>query len=216
MIGAGQLRFWTALSVMGLSAFTIASSINLLAYGLQEPRIDAATANETLAPFASDRTVGFLARTKALELDRSLGAEARIAALSDLLSLTPLSGGAWLELARARLGAGAGIEKAASALAMAKLSAPNEAQAMAARAVFGLPLWRLLPPEDRKYLLDDLIGGFAAMSEPDRDALRAMFAAAGPKMRAEARAAHLVAGRDAAPVLSALGLGPATPASSPQ
>jgi hypothetical protein len=75
-----------------------------------------------------------------------------------------------------------------------------------------LPLWRLLPAGDRKSLIDDLIGGFAAMGEPDREALRAMFAAAGAKTREEAWAAHLAAGKDGAPILSALGLGPAAPA----
>jgi len=206
MIRVRELRFWTALLVMALAAFTIARSLSLLAYGVKELGLEPANVRERLGPFVDDPALGFLARRKTLELDRSDDAPARAASLEALLGLTPLSGDAWLELARVRLGAGYGLEKVASALAMSNVAAPNEAHVMAARAAFGLPLWRLLPPEERRSLIADLIGGWQFVGEAQRQALRAVFLTASEATRDEARAALGLAGREAAPMASALGL----------
>ncbi|PWB84029.1 MAG: hypothetical protein C3F11_03415 [Methylocystaceae bacterium] len=207
MIPVRELRFWTALAAIALCAFTISRAVTMVIYGLPELTADAATAKEKLGPFADDPAVGFLARAKLLELEQSEDAARRAADLRDLLILTPLSSSAWLELARARLGSGEPDEKVVNALAMSNLVGPNEGRLMAARAAFGFPLWPVLPPEARKTLTNDLIGGWGAMPDAERQGLLALFSLAGGGVREEARAALLLAGREGTAIARALGLG---------
>lgn len=206
MIPVRELRFWTALAAMALSVFSISHAVTLASYGLRELTADAATARVKLGPFIDDPAVGVLARAKLLELEPSEDPARRAADLRDFLTLTPLSGGAWLDLARARLGSGEPNEKVASALAMSNLVAPNESRLMAERAAFGLPLWPILPPEARKTLINDLTGGWGAMPDAERQGLTALFSVAGDQAREEARAMLLLAGGEGAAIAKALGL----------
>ena len=208
MIRAPELRFCTAFVVIGLSSFTIARSITLFRFGLAELAVDRSNAAAVLAPFEDDPAVGYLARREALAFGGHQDAREIAASASELLAATPLSGAAWLDLARARLGAGESMAKVASALAMSSLTAPNEARVMARRALFGLPLWPLLPPEARKSLIADLAGGWEETTRAERDALRAVLLTARPERREEMRAALLPLGKEADQIAGAVGLEP--------
>jgi len=208
MMRVREPRFWTALVVMGLSVFTIARSITLLRFGLEELVVDRSSPAAVLTPFEADPAIGYLARRDALALDRGENAKEKAAAASALLTATPLSGAVWLDLARARLGAGEGMAKVAGALVMSDLTVPNEARVMAARAVFGLPLWALSTPEARKSLVADLVGGWDETTVAERQALRAVFRAARAERREAVRARLLLLGKEAAPIAGALGLEP--------
>jgi hypothetical protein len=122
--------------------------------------------------------------------------------------MTPLKGGAWLELAMGTLASGEPIEKVAGGLMMARVTAPNEARQMAARAVFGLPLWESLPLDARGSLIGDLFSGWDFILEPDRQALRALFFVSPGETRENIRARLLLIGKPAMPIIKILGLAP--------
>ena len=195
---------------IALCAFAMWFAVTVLRYGLSEAGAEAATARQKLAPFIDDPAVGYLARANLLSLAETEDPVARIAALRDLLALTPLASGVWLDLAQARLENGEPSKKVVSALVLSQLTGPNEGQLMAGRAALALPLWAILPPPARNGAVADLLGGWRYVKEPERQALRAMFSVARQETREAARAALL---RRAAPTIAKeLGLEPLGPA----
>lgn len=195
MIRVRELRFWTALAVIALGLLTLSKAKTLLAYAVAERAAEPRSADASLEPFVGDPTVGPRALARMLEADRLEAPDRRSERLKALLSVAPLTGGAWLELARAWMDGGESKEKVVSALVMSNLAAPNEGGVMARRAVFGLPLWPILPPEARKSLIADLVGGWANVSDSDRTALKAVLKLASDATREEMRAALLLSGQ---------------------
>ena len=128
---------------------------------------DPAKAATAIAPFSDDPLLGDVAKRDMLRLRPPPAADAA-AAVGDLLSGTPLNSGAWAELAAARRAEGAPIEAVAAALALSTVTGPNEEYQMARRAAFALPLFRALPPDERRALVADLAGGWYAMDVKDQ------------------------------------------------
>jgi hypothetical protein len=208
MIRVRHLRFWTALLIGTLCAYPLLRAIPLVTFGVGELLVDADTAAARLGGYVGSPSVGFLARPKLLALVEPEDSAQRAEDLTDLLSLTPISGANWLQLSVARYALGASPEKIASALALSNLTAPNEADVMAGRAVFGLPLWAALPPDSRRTLIVDLVGGWDSVDESGRAGLKAGLGIAPEKTRQEIRAALLLWGKAGAPIETALGLTP--------
>lgn len=208
MIRIRELRFWTALLVVGLAAIAMSSALPTLGFGVAELFADANSADTRLAPFLDDASVGALARSEMLTLASDKSAAARAAALSALLSMTPLASGAWLDLAIAWRRAGAPMNRIASALALSALSGPNEGRFMAGRAAFGLPLWSGLPPDVRRSLIGDLVGGWSQIDEARRRAIDAVLTAESDAAREEIRADLLLAGKAGSSIADALELAP--------
>jgi hypothetical protein len=204
MMRLGEIRFWTALVVAGLSAFAIAQGWNALRFGLAEAFADSASAESALQPFAGDPLVGDLADRDRLRLAPPPAAQTRIDAEAALLGQTPLNGGAWLDLAIARRAAAAPMESVAAALALSAMTGPNEARFMAGRVAFALPFWSALPPDARRALIGDLVGGWRALDGPARGRLAAILAAAPDRSGEEVRAALLLSGAAGAAIAAAL------------
>jgi hypothetical protein len=208
MIRVREQRLWTALMVIGLCAYAIGDAAPTMRLGLASLWANSRTVASDLKPLMSEEPIGPLARRLALALAPPVDPAARSAALTTLLGATPLSGGAWLDLAMARERAGAPLRDVASALALSSLTAPNEAWVMGGRAVFGLPLWAKLPPDVRRGLIGDLIGGWSEIDDARRKDLDSLLTVETDQTREEIRAALLLAGEPAAPILSALDLTP--------
>ena len=212
MINIRELRFWTALLVVGLSVMAISSALPTLRFALAAQSADPQTAAERLQASTNEPPVAPLALRLMLVLAPPKAPAERVDALQSLIGLTPMASGAWLDLAIARQQAGQPMQDVASALALSSLTGPNEARFMAGRAVFGLALWEKLPPDVRRGLIGDLVAGWGEVDDARRQELNAILAVASDQTRAEIFAALLLAGKPAEPIISALDLAPEKPA----
>ncbi|MCW2284304.1 hypothetical protein M2323_002147 [Rhodoblastus acidophilus] len=208
MINLRELRFWTSLLIAGLCVLAANLAVPALRYGLATSGADPQNVEVRMTPLFGETGVGVAARQFVLIFNYPKGFAERVGALKGFLSLKPLAAGGWLDLATASQKAGLPMAQVSSALALSTVSGPNEARIMAGRAVFGLPLWDKLPPDVRRGLVGDLVGGWEAVVEPERQELTALLAVASEKARSEILAALLLAGKPAAPIVSALGLEP--------
>ena len=208
MINIREARFWTALLVMGLCALTMSWALPTLQFGLASQWADARSAGAVLAATTGRAPVGPLAQRLWLQLGPPHAAKERVAALQTLLAAMPLSGGAWLDLAIARKEAGAPMQDVSSALAMSALTGPNEARFMAGRAFFGLPIWDQLPPDFRRTLIGDLVGGWSELGWSRAAALSAILTVASDQSRTEILAMLLLWGPPGEPIIKALDLAP--------
>jgi hypothetical protein len=212
MIAQRMPRMATALLILGLCLFTGAGAVSMLRLAAAEMAIDgstpaqAATAAARLAPLCADPVVGPRARARLLSLS-DVHDTRNLQWIEDLLADAPLASGGWRNLARARLQAGAPIAAVVTALAMARVTGPNEGHEMAARASFGAPLWAMLPIDARNGLIRDLVGGWAEMPGPERAALRVTLALARPETRTAVGAGLRRAGKAGVSLAQALGLG---------
>jgi hypothetical protein len=201
-------RYLSSLAVIGLSAWIMAQGWALLRYSLADLTGDASSVSAKLTPFMDDPRVGALARSRVLALVPTDEAQQRVEEVQEFIARAPLTGGAWLELAMASLASGEPTEKVASALMMAHVTAPNEARQMAMRAVFGLPLWDLLPQDARASIIADLVGGWSFISDTDHQVLRGLLSTNSGETRESIRARLLLIGKPGAPIIKYLGLAP--------
>lgn len=199
------LRVLTSLGVMAACAFAFLRGIDLTRFALAELPDDSRTLDERLRPFVDSPGVAPFARRQLLRGAPSLDAETNIEAASNLLARAPLDSEAWATLASLRFKSGAPVEQGAQALALSNLTGPNEGWVMAKRAFLALPLWRVLPPESRRAAISDLVTGWPHVSDLQRAALGNLLSSS--SAREEVRAALLLAGAEAAPVVRKLGLG---------
>jgi hypothetical protein len=197
-------RFLTTLVVVLLSLTAIAQGWTAVRLGLAEQGAGAANAEARFSPLIGDGLVGDVALRDRLRLAPLAAPRAKIDAVSALLSRTPLNSGAWLDLAIARRAAGDKMESVAAALAMSTVTGPNEAFVMAGRASFALPFWSALPPEARRALVADLVGGWQALDDEARRRLSAILAAAPDRSPQEISAALTLTGAEGASIAAAL------------
>jgi hypothetical protein len=214
MMRVHEVRFWTALVVGGLSAAVIAQGCVTLRFGAAEAFSDVASAEIRLQSFTGDDLVDDLAERDLLRLAPPASPQARADAVGALLGHAPVNGGAWLELAIARRGAGGSMESVAAALALSTMTSPNEARLMAGRVDFAAPFWTALPPDARRSLIADLVGGWGVLGGDERARLSAIFAAAPDRSGEEARAALLLSGAPGAAIARALTPPPAKAAAN--
>lgn len=92
----------------------------------------------------------------------------RADALAALLGERPLSSTLWLSLAGARVVSGQPYATVLQALAMSRLTGPNEGRLMLERGMFGLLQWEVLAPEGRSQVLDDLARAISGMPVGDQ------------------------------------------------
>lgn len=201
MIRIREVRFWTAFVVMALSGLAIGQGATALSLALAERSADAASAPTKLAPFGGDNLVGDLATLEILKLAPPLSSADAATILRQLLSQTPLSSGAWLDLAIAQRAAGASTESVVAALEMSATTGPNELLLMEGRADFALPFWRGLPPDVQRSVIADLVGAWAGI---DRTSLEDMLRNAPEGTREGVRAALLLNGGDGATIAQEL------------
>lgn len=203
MIRVRDVRFATALAVMGLSAATLVEGLSLARYGLAEALATPADAEARLRPFVSDPVVGAKARLDLLRLAPSDPTH-RADDLVQLLSVAPLNGGAWLDLAIARRASSQPADSVATALAMSTLTWPNEALTMAGRVQFAAPFWSILPPDVRRALIEDVVSGWPAIDEKGRARLATIWGADVDGPHEDIRAALLTHGAPGPQIAAAL------------
>ena len=206
MSGGHTLRYSTAIVVIALASFTVWRATSVFSFALAERVTSADNARVRLLSFVDSPEVGARARADILSFEGESAAAGRARQLGQLLSVTPLSSRAWVDLAITRLSTGAGAGKAAEALALSNLTGPNESDVMAARAIFGLPLWSALPSDLRRRLASDLVGGWDSLSAVDRAGLTLAFSVAPQDMRAQLASALRSLGAAGANVQGTLGL----------
>lgn len=209
MIRLSEIRVWTALIVSGLSSFTLWQGWTVASFGFAEAFATPETAEERLLNFVARPAVGHLAYRDLLQLTTSAYAASRADDLTIFLAGRPLASGAWLDLGAARLATQAGSEEVAQCLALSNLTGPNEAQLMAARVMFGLPMWASLPPEFRRSLTTDLVSSWAYIDGANRAGLKTIMEQAVGKTREEIRASLLLSGKSGVGIAKALDLKPA-------
>jgi hypothetical protein len=204
-------RLLTALAVIGMSTFAMSMGVELTRFAFAEMLADDETLKNRVTAWTNTPGIAVFARRRVVsELGEAGDANERLAATADLLSRAPLDSGAWAMLAAMRFASGAPVEKGVSALSMSNLTGPNEGRIMAARAVLAIPLWRVLPPLSRRWAVNDLVSGWAEVSEARHAVLRLLLRQQAAPARAEIRAALLLAGDGGGEVAAALGLGAAT------
>ena len=208
MIRLRELRTWTALVALGLSALALRQAPTVLSFGLAEALAGPQDAVQRLERFVATPIVGARARIDLLKLAPRPDPAERVDEIAGLLAQRPLDSAAWLDLAAARLAAGDRYDAIAASLALSSLTGPNEADLMAGRAALALPLWARLPRDLRRSAMADLVGGWASLDEANRAALKAAMAFASGATRAEIRAALLLSGKPGAGIETALGLTP--------
>ncbi len=119
--------------------------------------------------------------------------------------VSPTWAAGWQELAAARLGSGAPMEKVIAAFRMSNLTGSHEGFVMVRRAIFGLEHWKDLPGPDRRTVIRDVlatIGPGYTMDVRYHDILAAKPVAD----REEIRAAFMASGLATKDVLQALGI----------
>jgi hypothetical protein len=202
----------TAFAVIGTSFFAMSMGVQFTRFALAEMAVGDEALGSRLATWTHTPGIAVFARRHVVsELGEAADANERLAATADLLSRAPLDSGAWAMLAASRFASGAPVEKGVSALAMSNLTGPNEGRIMAARAVLALPLWRVLSPATRHWAVNDLVGGWAEVTEARHTVLRVSLRQQAPQTREEIRAALVLADDGAAgPIAAALGLGAAS------
>ena len=206
MIAGRGARFATAILLIGLASYALSRAAAVLSFAIAEQLTTAENATARLRPFLDGPEFGARAQLDILALDSGAVPADRARNLSRLLALTPLASGAWLDLAVARLSAGAGTDKAAASLFLSNLTGPNESDLMAGRAIFGLPLWSVLSSDLRQRLVIDLIGGWDSIGAVDRAGLTLALSIAPDEMRAQISRALPVSGARSEKIRSALGL----------
>jgi hypothetical protein len=85
------------------------------------------------------------------------GAAKRLDELAALLSVRPLSSRNWLALAEMRLVTGRPKPEVLAALKMSWVTGPNEGTLMWQRGMFGVLIWELLSPEERKLTIEQIV-----------------------------------------------------------
>lgn len=206
MIRLRELRVWTALLVIGLSTIVLRLAATVLAFGCAETFARPQSVEDRLQSFVAVPIVASLARRDLLRLAPPADATTRVEDLSEFLTQRPLASGAWLDLSAAKIAANAGPDEVAASLALSNLTGPNEAYLMAARAAFALPLWASLPPDSRRSVIGDVVGGWLGINESNRVGLKAALERASGKTREEVRAALLLAGKRATEIEKVLDL----------
>jgi hypothetical protein len=211
MFSVRDPRLLTAFAVIGTSFFAMSMGVQLTRFALAEMAAGDEALGSRLATWTHTPGIAVFARRHVVsELGEAADANERLAATADLLSRAPLDSGAWAMLAASRFASGAPVEKGVSALAMSNLTGPNEGRIMAARAVLALPLWRVLPPASRHWVVNDLVGGWAEVTEARHTVLRVSLRQQVAQTREEIRAALVLADDGAGPIAAALGLGAAS------
>lgn len=194
--GLDLLRFESVeAAAQSLSEQTVKDSNDRL---MRKRRIDEALLQ--LQPWASKEGFADRARRASGLLAAASEDRSRLeTSVIDLLATEPASGRQWLALAQLRWRRGAPMAEVLGALQMSNVTEPREANTMSLRLPFVLRLWELLPEDEQRLAVNQLVelrgrldhdtlkeirAILATKSEATREALRAEFAARGVRDRA--------------------------------
>jgi hypothetical protein len=114
-------------------------------------------------------------RVKGLMMEATDGAAVE-PQLIELLAVTPTAGRLWLNLAILRWRRGAPLEEVLDALQMSKLTQPREFETMVARSLFLLRLWELLPSDEQRFAINQLVDLSGRFNAAQTERLQAIVA----------------------------------------
>jgi hypothetical protein len=200
------IRFWTAITIIGICAFSVARGLSIAHFSLALMSIDSLEKGvEALHPWTVVPGVASTALKAELreKIDASVpkATDNRREALSATLSIEPLSSVHWLSLSGMQLVTERPMEQVLESLELSMVTGPNEGYIMADRGTFGLSLWERLSPDLRKRVAVDLATGDLA----GKGEFQAVLATKSEGVRNELRKAMLATGLSAKEVDRRLG-----------
>jgi hypothetical protein len=188
-----ELRFLTAIGVIGLCGFVISRGVDLAAFALARSGLEQTPDRAVrLAPWFNVPGVGAEAMRMALAAGfNPADPEAtrkRAEGLARSLSAKPSSAINWLSLAAMRVVTREPPEKILGALLLSYVTGPNEGYVMAQRGVFAVSQWEILPQDFRNRGLNDLAATLMIAADSNdqlREQLRAILRAKPPEVKEE-------------------------------
>jgi hypothetical protein len=179
-----EIRFLTALVVIGLCLFGIARGWEIVRFRIAQASLRTdANPRELLGRWADVSGVASSALEASLPGAPDPGdrqaAQRQLGQLAEILSLRPLSSTHWLSLSGTRFVLGQPTNKVIGALILSSMTGPNEGQIMLQRGAFELSLWELLSPELQKRALVDIaetLRLFTQLQAADRNNLKTVVA----------------------------------------
>ena len=189
-----NIRFWTAIIVIGICAFSVVRGVNIVRFSLAMATIGSSESRaEIIGNWATVRGIASTALQSKLKekIDPSnlAAANSRREALSAMLSIEPLSSPDWLALSNVQLITDQPMDQVLTTLTLSALTGPNEGYIMAERGIFGASLWEDLSPDLRRRVGLDL-----AAEEVDGGKVQAILSEKSEGVRGELRSAILATG----------------------
>jgi hypothetical protein len=184
------------LPIILLSGFVLIEGAKFCAFAELNPRGDASIRTEdygtaALVPWREIMGVRSEALVAIISLKAMPGAPMLLdrvnADLAVLLSIRPMLGHYWMLFAEARLVGGAAFPQALSALGMAELTAPREAEVMLERVKFGLVFWEILPPGSRTRCTSNLVAIHPILDVGEIGSIKNILGSKNDEVRAEIR-----------------------------
>jgi hypothetical protein len=190
-----DIRFWTAIIVIGICAFSVVRGLSIVRFSLAMATIGSSESGaETIGTWATVPGVASTALQSKLKEKINASdlnaANSRREALSAILSVEPLSSAEWLSLSGVQLVTDQPMDQVLATLMLSALTGPNEGYLMADRGIFGASLWEDLSPDLRRRTAIDL----AAEKPPENEKFRAVLSTKSEVVRNELRTAMLATG----------------------
>jgi hypothetical protein len=156
-----DIRFWTAIIVMGICAFSLVRGLSIVRFSHAMATIDSSERRaESIRLWARVPGVGATALRSKLtgKIDSSdlQAANSRRETFAAILSVEPLSSSNWLSLSDMYLITDQPMEQVLGALLLSMVTGPNEGYIMGERGIFGVSLWEDLSPDLRRHVGMDL------------------------------------------------------------
>jgi hypothetical protein len=208
-----DIRFWTAIVMMGVCAFSVARGWSIVHFSLAVENIDSLNNRAEIAhawsavPGVASTALETELRDK-IDLSDLKAANRRREGLSALLSIKPLSSFGWLSLSGMQFVTDQPMEQVLESLTLSVLTGPNEGYVMAERGIFAVSLWESLSPDLKSRAAMDLAPMFSPRT-PEEGAesgkIRAILATKSEGLRNDLRKALLATGRSPKEIEQRLG-----------
>jgi hypothetical protein len=189
-----DIRFWTAIAVIGICGFAAISGWNIAHFSLAMRDVDALKMRVEARAWTS--VAGIAANARQAEMMDKINpsdvtaANERLEVLSALLSIKPLSPYHWLLLSGVEFATAQRMDDVLDAFTLSALTGPNEDYVMVERGMFGFSVWEDLPPDLKTRVALDL----TAEKDPRNPRFRVVVASKPQEVRNEVRTALLAQG----------------------
>jgi hypothetical protein len=190
-----DIRFWTAITMIGICAFSVARGLGIVHFSLAMANIGSSE-NRSEIIHAWTAVPGIASAALQSELTEKINASDLKAAngrretLSAILSIKPLSSPDWLSLSGMQFITDQPMDQVLGSLLLSTMTGPNEGYVMADRGIFGASLWEDLSPDLKRHTARDLAVG----EIPDDGRFRAVLSTKSERLRNELRTAILATG----------------------
>jgi hypothetical protein len=171
-----DIRFWTAIALIGICGFSITRGWTIVHFSLTTANIDVfESLAEVFNPWTAVPEVASAALQAELKEEINISdpkaAKGRRETFSLILSIKPSSSYGWLSLSSLQWVTHQPMEQVLGSLKLSVLTGPNEGYVMAERGIFGLSQWENLSPDLKRRVVIDIAR--AEMNEKFRTALSA-------------------------------------------